>query len=324
MSRNKVKLRNQDVNIVSNLQTSRYKRIHSFKNSILKSRFKIYNYSILKIHGKIHYLHKIDKDVYKSRRCLFSLQVSSISHSFEVEVLFMMQHFEIDVAWLGGNLIINWSMYILENWSRGSTLGSGVWSMFDSRLISLEIFLSSRYTVELSYHFSTVNISHNWWIISSWGKRGSGGRGCSRERERIKTWYICYWASGHVLQNIANTTAGNQGIDKTDANVNNVEIDAGLVMACAPFLLGDRFNAQCYCHNAAASMDGQDSQTEFSKTVHNSVNFPKVDLKLSHSYSVTHHSSIDALPTPTPTQPMHACYTGQELLSEIKNNCCDK
>ena len=190
----------------------------------------------------------------------------------------MMHHFEIDVAWLGGNFIINWSMYILENWSRGPTLGSWVWSMFDSRLISLEIFLGSRYTMELGYHFSTVNISHNWRIISSWGKRGSGGRGCSRERERIKAWYICYWASRHVLQNIANTTTGNQGVDKTDANVNNVEIDAGLVMACAPFLLGDRLNAQSYCHNAAAGMDSQNSQTELSETIHNSVSLQRSTL----------------------------------------------
>ena len=221
MSKNKMKVKNQDINVVSNLMITRYQRIYKVKNSILKSRFKIY--SILKIHGKIHCLHKIDKDVHKSRRCLFSLQVSFISHSFGVGVLFMMQHFEIDVAWLGGNFIINWSMYILENWSRGSTLGSWVWSMFDSRLISLEIFLGSRYTMELSYHFSTVNISHNWWIISSWGKRGSGGRGCSRERERIKAWYICYWASRHVLQNIPKTTAGYEGIDETDADVNNAQ-----------------------------------------------------------------------------------------------------
>ena len=105
MSKNKMKVKNQDINVVSNLMITRYQRIYKVKNSILKSRFKIY--SILKIHGKIHYLHKIDKDVHKSRRCLFSLHVSSTSHSFEAGALFMMQHFEIDVTGLGGNFIIN-------------------------------------------------------------------------------------------------------------------------------------------------------------------------------------------------------------------------
>ena len=135
---------------------------------------------------------------------------------------------------------------------------------------------------------------------------GCGGRGPGK-REWHKTGNVCNWTLAHVVQKIADTKTCYHRVDKTQANINDMQtvLEIGVTSAV---VLTQYCNSQT--DHTATNMDAQQCKAELLQN-HCGLHYSRVDPLLTthtlpHSYTYT-------------LQPgQHG--TSQELLSDLINN----